>query len=97
MAQQVKNTHSARDAGDLGLIPESGRSPGGDHGNPLQYSCLENPMDRGALWATVHWVTELDMTEATDSRNQCTKMDWNLIQRTIISITVGRNTLEEME
>ena len=54
-------------------------------------------MDRGALWATVHWVTELDMTEATDSRNQCTKMDWNLIQRTIISITVGRNTLEEME
>ena len=41
--------------------------------------------------------SKLDMTEATDSRNQCTKMDWNLIQRTIISITVGRNTLEEME
>ena len=37
-------------------IPGSGRSPGGGHGNPLQYSCLENPMDRGAWWATVHEV-----------------------------------------
>ena len=40
-------------AGDLGLIPGSGRSLGGGHGNPLQYSCLDNPMDRGAWWATV--------------------------------------------
>ena len=40
--------------GDLGLIPGLGRSPGGGHGNPLQYSCLENPMDRGGSWATVH-------------------------------------------
>ena len=39
---------SAFNAGDLGLIPGLGRSPGGGHGNPLQYSCLENPMDRGA-------------------------------------------------
>ena len=39
---------SACNAGDLGLIPGSGRSPGGGHGNPLQYSCLENPMDSGA-------------------------------------------------
>ena len=39
---------------DLGSIPGSGRSPGGGHGNPLQYSCLENPMDRGAWRATVH-------------------------------------------
>jgi len=39
---------SACNAGDLGSIPELGRSPGGKHGNPLQYSCLENPMDRGA-------------------------------------------------
>ena len=44
----------ACDAGDLGSIPGLGRSPGGGHGNPLQYSCLENPMDRGAWWATVH-------------------------------------------
>ena len=45
-------------AGDLGLIPGSGRVPGEGNGNPLQYSCLENPMDRGAWWATVHGVTE---------------------------------------
>ena len=44
----VKNPPAnAGDARDMGLIPESGRSPGGGHGNPLQYSCLENPMDRG--------------------------------------------------
>ena len=51
-------------AGDVGLIPESGRSPGEGNGNPLQHSCLENPMDRGVWWATVHGVTkESDMTE----------------------------------
>ena len=44
--------------GDLGLIPGSGRSPGEGNGNPLQYSCLENPMDGGAWWATVHGVTK---------------------------------------
>ena len=43
--------------GDLGSIPGSGRSPGRGHGNPLWYSCLENPMDRGAWWAIVHSVT----------------------------------------
>ena len=42
-------------AGDLGLIPGSGRSPGEGNGNPLQYFCLENPMDGGAWWATVPW------------------------------------------
>ena len=41
---------SACSTGDPALIPGSGRSPGGGHGNPLQYSCLENPMDRGAWW-----------------------------------------------
>ena len=50
----------------MGSIPGLGRSPGGEHRNPLQYSCLENPMDRGAWWATVHRVTELDTTEATE-------------------------------
>ena len=45
---------SACNAGDPGSIPGSGRSPGGGHGNPLLYSCLENSMDRGAWWATVH-------------------------------------------
>jgi len=43
-------------AGDMGLIPGLGRSPGGGHGNPLQYSCLENPMDRGTWRATVHGI-----------------------------------------
>ena len=47
---------SAYNAGDPGSIPGSGRSPGEGNGNPLQYSCLENPMDRGAWWATVHGV-----------------------------------------
>ena len=47
-------------AGDEGSIPGLGRSPGGGHGNPLQYPCLENPMDRGAWWATVHGLAELD-------------------------------------
>ena len=44
---------NAGDIRDAGWIPGSGRSPGGEHGNPLQYSCLENPMDRGAWWAAV--------------------------------------------
>ena len=46
------------DIKDVSLIPGSGRSPGGGHGNPLQYSCLENLMDRGAWWATVHRVAK---------------------------------------
>ena len=49
---------NAGDTGDEGSIPGSGRSPGGGHGNPLQYSCLENPMDRGAWGSTVHGVAE---------------------------------------
>ena len=50
------NKASAYNAGDPGSIPESGRSPGEGNGNPLQYSCLENPMDGGVWWATVHGV-----------------------------------------
>ena len=44
---------------DLGSIPGLGRSPGGGHGNALQYACLENPMDRGAWWAAVHRVAQI--------------------------------------
>ena len=51
-----ESTCRAGDSGDLCLIPGSGRSPGGGHGNPLQYSCLGNPMDRGAWRATAHKV-----------------------------------------
>ena len=57
----VKNMPS--NAEDMDLIPGSGRSPGEGNGNPFQYSCLENPMDRGTWWATVHGVTESDTTE----------------------------------
>ena len=49
---------NARDIRDTSLIPALGRSPGGGSGNPMQYSCLENPLDRGAWWATVHRVTK---------------------------------------
>ena len=59
MALGVKNLPvNAGDIRDLGSIPGLGRSPGGGHGNPLQYSCLENPMDRGAWRATVHGVAK---------------------------------------
>ena len=54
---------SACNPGDLGSIPGFGRSPGKGNGNPPQYSCLENPMNRGAQWAIVHGVTESDKTE----------------------------------
>ena len=65
----VKNLPAnARDTRDMGSIPWSERSPGVGNGNPLQYSCLENPMDRGAWWATVHGVTK-SQTELTMSMN----------------------------
>ena len=63
MAIVVKNLHAnARYARDVGLIPGSRRSPEGGRGNPLQYPCLENPMDRGAWWAVADRVAELDAT-----------------------------------
>ena len=65
-APVVKNPPTnAGDTRDMGLLPGMVRSSGGGHGNPLQDSCLQNPMDRGAWRATVHGVTELDTTEAT--------------------------------
>ena len=55
----VKNPPTnAGDIRNIGSIPGLGRSPGGGHGKPLQYSCLENPMDRGGWWATVYKVTK---------------------------------------
>ena len=59
-------------AGELSYILGPGRSPGEGNGNPLQYSCLENPMDREAWWATVHEVAkELDMTQQLNNSNTC--------------------------
>ena len=63
--QTKKNKKTLASAGDIrdsGWIPGSERSPGGGHGNPLQYSCVENPVHRKAWWATIHG---LDATEAT--------------------------------
>ena len=56
----LDSKESACNAGDLSSVPGLGGSPGEGNGCPLQYSCLENPMDRGAWWVTVHGVTELD-------------------------------------
>ena len=60
-----KGPANAGDVRDMGLIPGFGRFPGGGRGNPLQYSCLENPMDKEAWRAMVCRVAELDMNEAT--------------------------------
>ena len=61
-------------AGDPGSIPGLGRSPGEENGNPLQYSCLGNPMDGGAWWATVHGVTkELNTTEQLNKKSLLTR------------------------
>ena len=64
---------SACNAEDLGLIPESERSPGEGNGNPLQYSCLENPMDGAAWWATVHGVAK-SRTRLSDFTHSLTQI-----------------------
>ena len=69
----VKNLPAkAGDARDVGSVPKSGRSPGGGHGNPLQYSCLENPMDTGAWQPYCPWGhKESDTTEVTGHTPIC--------------------------
>ena len=72
----VKNPPA--NAGDLASTPGSGRSPGGGHGNPLQYSCLDNPMDRGAWWATVHRVTQsqTQLSDYSSDLHKCKIISW---------------------
>ena len=76
VAQAAKNPPAnAGEMRDSCSMPGLGNSPRGGHGNPLQYSCLENPMDGGAWRAGSHRVTESDMTEVT-ARTQATGHDW---------------------
>ena len=70
----VKNSPAnSRNAGDVGLIPGLGRSSGIGNGKPLQYSCLENSLDRGAWWATVHGVTKnwTQLSTHTYTQREC--------------------------
>ena len=74
LALEVKNLPANAGARtDTGSIPGLGRSPAEGHGNPLQYSCLENPKDRGAWQATVYGVTESNMTEQLSMHAQGSK------------------------
>ena len=61
----LDSKESTYNVGDLSSIPGLGRSPGGGHGIPFQYSCLENPMDRGAWWATAHGIPRVGHDLAT--------------------------------
>ena len=106
VAQRLKA--SACNARDLGSIPGSGRSPGEGNGNPLQYSCLENPMDGGAWWATVHGVaksrtqvSDFTFTFRTWKQPRCSSTgEW--IKKLWYSYTMGyylatkRNTFESV-
>ena len=87
----VKNPPA--NAGDVGLSPGSGRPPGGGNGNPLQYSCLENPTDRGAWWATVCGVTkELDTTEQLNDDNK-----WGPTPQTSRQLTLESHSQKEFD
>ena len=89
---------SARNAGDPGSIPGLGRSPGEGNGNPLQYSCLENPMEEGAWWATVHGVA-MSRTRLSNFtyftfhllwiRSLCPQIPPKLLDHTIVFVSVG--------
>ena len=92
MALVVKNPlANAEDIRDLGSIPESERSPGEGNGNPLQYSCLENPMDRGALWATVHGVAKSDTTERLSIHTGSCGYHLQLCSKWVYNEQVGTN------
>ena len=97
----VKNLPTnARHAGDSSLIPGLGRSPGWGNGNPLQYSCLENPIDRGAWRATVHRVTRGQMTEATEhtyTKNQWSNKSFFLLSQKSLHVSCWPSALSDLE
>ena len=79
MVLVVKNLPvNVGDIRDMGLIAQSGRSPGGGHGNPLQYSCLENPMDKGAWWVIVHKVAKSRTQLKQLSMHVSLKVNYNM-------------------
>ena len=78
-----KSTCNAGGTGDVGLVPGSGRSPGGGNGNPVQYSCLENSTDIGAWQAKVHGFAELDRTEATEHAHARSLITFNVEDKKI--------------
>ena len=67
---------NVEDAQYMSFIPELGRSPGGGNGNPLHYSCLGNPMDRGAWWATIHGVTR---SQTRLNTHACTHLSFKVV------------------
>ena len=81
MALAVKNPPtSAGDSRNAGSTPGWGRSPGGGHGNPLQYSCLKHPMDRGAWRATVHGVTKSQTPKSQTPKSQTGSLKSNTME-----------------
>ena len=87
VALEVKNALSnERDIRDLDSIPGLGKSPGGGHGNPLQYSCLENAMVRGAWWAKVHGVAKSWTQLKRLSMHACKHLVYSLIYYIVYSL-----------
>ena len=84
-ANGKESSASAGDARDLGSIPGLGRSPGGGNGNPLQYSCLENPMDRGAWGATVHGASERVRDDSGTQQQQQYKLIGKRIMSSVLT------------
>ena len=73
-----ESTHNTGDTGELGSISGPGRFPGGRNGNPLQYSCLKNPMDRGLWWSTVHGVGKSQRRQNTVHNIKCIVMHFKV-------------------
>ena len=85
-------------AGDAGFIPGLGRSPGGGNGSPLQYSCQDNPMDRGAWWATVHGVTLAEqLSTHARTRIYMPSPIGRIIERTAVLRQMGNLDQEERD